>query len=166
MKYLLSRYEKTDPMIDGMIMRRYLALMENFTRGERELTPPAPSSPFKYTPEQIESYNRYELELNPKASKEDDVDKRSNKDEIEASNYSGESLSDLSIVTLSSQDSSLTNIGQTQASANMMLVFSGGIESGGKCTKNIESSDYTPKFPKRRNAVDSLKSLTKKLRKK
>lgn len=58
---LLREYEKADPMIDGMIMRRYLALIKDFTRGEREFTPQT-SSPYKFTAEMIESYKRYECE--------------------------------------------------------------------------------------------------------
>lgn len=139
-------------MVDGMITRRYLALNEDFIRGERELTPP-PFPPFKYTPEMIASYKRYENEL---------LNKTTGEEKSEPSEISDGSLSDLTIVSLSSQDASFTNNGQTQASANMMLVFSGGAGVGPKSPSRTELNNLTP-ISKRRNAVDSIEdSISKK----
>lgn len=115
----------------------------------------------------IASYKRYELELlNPTATKE--FAETANEDESNrgVSNTTMQSQSDLSIETISSQDSSLaSNMGSTQASANLMLVFSGGAKTGGKHSENAASLNFTPKLPKRRNAVDSTKSVLKKSRK-
>lgn len=77
----------------------------------------------------------------------------------DASKSYEESLSDLSVVSISSQDASICKLGATQASSNVMLVFSGGNVAGSESAHNKES----PKLPKRRNAIDESPFAIKKL---
>lgn len=182
----MRQYEKADPTIDGLMMRRYLALNEDFTRGKREVTPP-PSAPYEFTPEMIESYKRYQNELNSAAAggenhgavdSEPSNNSASSKDisvdpEGVNNSVSSGSYFDDSIISVSSNNESRGVMGPTQ---NLMLVFSGGadlhktassIESDSDLSYSENSRDphQEKKPPKRRNAVDSRPRSKKKFKK-